>query len=188
MANTDTAMQASNISDDQKEMLPPSARLDPMRRQEMLDEGWDLDAFDALFADDREQGDDQTPLQVPMNLFRDGFSISAIHPLFGYAVELWLHNTGWEPDQVLLRPRDALRLAELIETVVQRKSRMTIPKSMTTDFGSTLKIHQRLHGDIAINSDGTRVNLDKKTALRVVAELRDAAIAHIPKESVTLAA
>jgi len=167
--------------------LRPSASLSPEKRQQMLDDGWDIEAWDALFMNDQEP-ETENSLEVPYEIFLQGFAVAAKRPLMGYGVELWLHHTGRDPFFMLMRPRYAIQLAELIERAPRRKGFVLMPESLTTDFDETIRVQTLLNGGVRITTNEIGVSFAKREATSLAAQLRGAAIAHKSTERTTLAA
>jgi len=167
---------------------PISSNLSPEERKEMVKEGWDIDACDALFMNDQPPDAEQVDSSLPMEVLLHGFSVSSKHPIIGYVVELWLHNTGFEPYYTAMRPRYAIKLADLIEGAVSKKGFESTPKSITTDFEETINVYKWIHGGVFITTDEIRLGFEKPRAKILAAQLRQAAVAHRHAEHAILAA
>jgi len=126
--------------------------------------------------------------ELPHSVLIHGFAVSAKRPLFGYVVELWLHDTGWEPLRILMRPRYAIQLADLIDRAPGRKRVMWTPELMTTDFDETIRVYGRPDGAVLVTTDDISLNFKKTQARYLAAQLRLAAVAHKSTECATLAA
>lgn len=178
MNQSDAHMQgrAALVGTDEK--VVPSAKFSPERRKQMIEEGWDLAAFDAWMMDEEQPEEDEELKGVPNEIFVDGYSVAATHAFFGYLVEIWIHNTGRPPGRSLMRPRYAQQLADLITQASRRKGLLAKSGLVTTDFEETIRVSPRSRGSVVITLNGTQATFSKRAAELLASKLREAAISH----------
>lgn len=125
--------------------------------------------------------------ELPDEVLLDGFSVAAFRPLIGYVVELWIHNTGREAGRVVMRPRYAMQLADLVTQAICWKGFSRKLRPVPTDLQETVQVYPRLGGGVLIVTDGTQATFAKAQAKELVAKLRQAAVAHLGERSTALA-